>query len=402
MERNPWFKALLVLLTIIAAQHVLWLAWSLATQFADIIMLFFLAWLVAFILNPVAGAVVRAARLPRLAAAALVYAAVLTLVIAGILLAAPLVAAQLAQLGKAIPAYAATIPERLAFWQSELLRLGITVDLNSLYKTDRLPTDLQQWGTVVVQNAVAWATGAASLLFNTFIVLMLSFYFTLDGPRIGRQMMRITPKERRPELRYLLESIDQSFGGFVRGQVALALLCAAVTAIVMYVAGLNYLLIVTIYVFVVMLIPFIGPFLALAPPVLIAFLQLPTPNAVVVAVLLIAVQSAVLNILSPKIMGDALGMHPLVVFLAMLAGAKVAGVAGAIFGVPVAAVVHAMIVFTYRRNRRAPTSRPRRRAATGSKMPAWQARLLRRVISQQRRSVSQHTDQSGIDGIPGD
>ncbi len=378
MERNPWFRALVVLLTIIAALYLLGQAWSLAMQFADIIMLFFLAWLVAFILNPITKLLCHQLGVPRAAGAALVYLAVMGIVVTGGILAAPIVATQLAQLGKALPGYAAAVPEWLASWQADLARLGVYVDLNSIYRTDRLPADLQQAGTIVVQNALGWATSLVSLMFNALIVLMLSFYFTLDSPRIARQALRITPRDRRPEVHHFFDSVDQSFGGFVRGQVVIAVLCAAFTAVVMGVAGLSYILVVSIFVAIVMLIPFIGPFLALMPPVLVAFLQLPTPNAILVTVVLVALQSAVLNVLSPKIMGEALGMHPLLVFLAMLAGAKVAGVAGAVFGVPIAAVINAMAVFMYRRSRPALARRRRRRPASGFVLPPWPQRLLHR------------------------
>jgi predicted PurR-regulated permease PerM len=365
MNDNPWLRILIILLTIIAALYLLGHLWSLAMQLGDIISLFFLAWLVAFLLNPITKLLCRRLRLSRPLAAGVVYLATLSLVIVAFILAIPVLGTQISQLATAAPGYVSGLSDLSASVQQQLSRLGINVEISTFYRPETINAQVQSIGTNMAQNMVSFATGLAAVIFNVLIVFILSFYFTVDGPRMARQALRAAPRVMRPEVHHLFDSIEQSFGGFVRGQVVLALLCTFITAIAMMVAGLPYVLVVGMFVFVAMLIPFIGPFLALAPPLLIGFTQLPLPQAVILAVVLVVLQSTVLNVLSPKIMGEALGIHPLVVFLSMLAGAKVAGVGGAIFGVPIAGVMNAMIIFMYQRAKKGqPYKRMRHRLVT--------------------------------------
>src|SRR4029079_4484288 len=104
--------------------------------------------------------------------------------------------------------------------------------------------------------------------------------------------------------------------------------------------GLPYLAVTTAAAGVLMAIPFFGPFVAWAPPVIVAILAV--PGATLPAVILMGVGwMAVMNILQPRLMQEAVGIHPIVVLGSVLIGSKVAGVTGAIFGIPIAAVLSA-------------------------------------------------------------
>jgi predicted PurR-regulated permease PerM len=98
----------------------------------------------------------------------------------------------------------------------------------------------------------------------------------------------------------------------------------------------------SVFAAVIMVVPFIGPLLALIVPLIIAaFSNLPTSQLLAVVVGLVVLQLVVMNVVAPKVMSQSVGLHPLLVFLALLVGIKEAGIAGAIFGVPVAAVLYA-------------------------------------------------------------
>jgi predicted PurR-regulated permease PerM len=138
--------------------------------------------------------------------------------------------------------------------------------------------------------------------------------------------------------------VRRAFGGFLRGQLVLSGVYGLATAAVMSLAGLDFTLVASVFAAVVMLIPFLGPVLAVLPPALIALLVHPD-RVWWIVVLLAAAQLAVLNVISPRVMSHTVGMHPLLVFVAVLVGAKVAGLWGALFGVPIAGVVVAMVGF---------------------------------------------------------
>ena len=115
------------------------------------------------------------------------------------------------------------------------------------------------------------------------------------------------------------------------------------------VLGLPYVPVIAATAGVLMAIPFFGPFVAWVPPVLVAFVSV--PDATVGTLIGMGVGwFVVMNLVQPRIMADAVGISPIVVFASVLIGSKVAGVAGAIFGLPIAAVISAVFMFSLRRS----------------------------------------------------
>jgi predicted PurR-regulated permease PerM len=116
----------------------------------------------------------------------------------------------------------------------------------------------------------------------------------------------------------------------------------------MTVAGLGFVLVTSLLSAVLMLIPLLGPILALVPPLVIALFQAPGVAPWVLLALLVYEQ-VMINVLMPRIIGEMVGLHPLLVFAALLAGIRLAGVWGALFGIPVAAALSAIALFFYLR-----------------------------------------------------
>ena len=349
LERNPWLRALIVLLVFLAGLYLAGLLWELVMRFGDVIIVFVLAWLLAFALRPLAKALHVGLRFPWVASVALIYllffAVTLTL---GIVL-VPLLVTQMSDLAVAIPNWL----QQLAYWyvekQSTLPEQLQAANLGNILSPRDLAAQAQQMAATIVQNAVALATGVASALVGLVIVLVVSFYFTLDGERLTDRGVHAIPSQYREEVRFLLDSVARSFGGFLRGQLVQAIVYASGTAIVMWIAGLGYIVLSTTIAGLAMVIPFVGPIVALVAPITLAAAQGGPTLAIQVFVALLVLQQIVFNVLAPKVMSEAVGLHPVLVLLAILVGGKAAGLAGAIFGVPVAAVITAMVVYFYRR-----------------------------------------------------
>lgn len=353
MERVPGVRYLVWILTVIG---FLWLAgwlWQLTSYVADILLIFFLAWLVAFVLAPVVSGL-KQLRFPHTAAVLLVYLdLLLVIVIAGILIVPPLTV-QLIQLGTSLPAYAQQVPDVIPVIEERLRGLGLIIDLRSVYRQDTLIQQVSSYGKDLVQNSVGVVSGILSTLFNIILILILSLYIMMDGPRLQEQIIRLIPESWHDEMRFFMESVGRTFGGFLRGQLIQGLVYGLGTAVIMVGAGLEFVLVVSIFSGLIMLIPFLGPFLAIIPAVVIAAFHSPA-TVVIVLVALFILQQLVMNVLAPKIMSESLGMHPLLIFAATLIGVRIAGFWGALFGVPVAGVIQAMGQFFLERRNRQPT-----------------------------------------------
>ena len=351
--RDPWLKALSILGCAIAGFYLVSLLWSVVQEFADIILLFFLAWLVAFVLEPLVGTLVEG-RLPRLAAIGLTYVTLLVWLILSVILLVPALSLQIVEVARNLPAYVeqtttvltavqASVNEWLTGHGSPLL-----IDLKSALNPQELSRRADALGPPILSNAIGFATGAATLLVQVVIMLILSFYFMVDGARLAESVITALPLRAQDDARFLIASIHRAFAGFLRGQMIQSLVGGIGTGLIMSTLQVDYALLSSVVAALVLLIPFLGPVLAVVLPVAIALLTHPEVT-VYLFIALLALQQVIFNVLAPRILSQQVGLHPLLVFFAVLTGARVAGVWGAIFGVPIVAVLTTMISF-YRGN----------------------------------------------------
>jgi predicted PurR-regulated permease PerM len=348
--RDPWLRALSVLGCAIAGVYLVGLLAQIVQEFADIILLFFMAWLVAFVLEPVVGVLVEQTRAPRLAAIGLTYAAMLVLLSLGVILLVPALTLQMVEVVRGLPGYIEQITALLTGIQSNanewLTGHGspVLVDLKSALNPADLSRRADALGPPLLSNVVGFATGAATLLAEVVIMLILSFYFMVDGARLADSLIAAVPLRVQNDARFLVVSIHRAFAGFLRGQVIQSLVGGLGTGVIMSLLHVDYALLSSVVAAVVLLIPFVGPAAAVILPVSIALLTHPEVT-IFLFVALLLLQQAIFNVIAPRILSHQVGLHPLLVFFAVLTGARVAGVWGAIFGVPVVAVFTTMISF---------------------------------------------------------
>lgn len=342
--KDPWIRALVVTMLCIAAVYLAGLVWQIAGQFADIILLFFLAWIISFILEPIVALLYTRARLPRGLAVLATYAAMLVLVSVAIVQFVPPLTSQVIDFANTLPLYAVLINEEALRWQAFAAQHGVYVSAESALSYQEATRYIENLGPLLLSNTVGVATGVANLLFQVFIILILSYYMTLDGHRLTAALLAAIPGSYRDDVRYFFVSVNRAFAGFMRGQVAQAFIYGFATAVVMSMAQLKLVLLSSVAATVFMLLPFIGPFLAMGLPLAVTVVVRPEIFWAVLIALFVA-QQIVVNVVAPRLMSQTVGLHPLLVFLAVLGGAKIAGVWGALFGVPVVGVLAMMASF---------------------------------------------------------
>jgi hypothetical protein len=176
------------------------------------------------------------------------------------------------------------------------------------------------------------------------LVIILSLYMLADSERIVARLKRVVPGRWREEADIFERNVSLAFGGFLRAQIILAAVQTVLTIAVIVLLDLPYGFFIAAASALAMLIPFFGPPLALIPPILAVAIFEPG-LILIVAPLLLIVQTVLVNYIQPRLMREALGMHPLLVLVGLLVGAQVAGVFGALFGIPVLAVLN--VFFNY-------------------------------------------------------
>src|SRR5215831_5494042 len=278
--KDPWLRALSVLGCAIAGFYLASLLWQLIAEFADIILLFFLAWLVAFVLEPVVGTLVDS-HLPRLAAIGMTYLTLLVLLSLGVILFVPALSLQVVDVARNLPNYVDQSTGLLNSIQASanewLTGHGspVLIDLKSALDPQELSRRADALGPPILSNAIGLATGAATLLVQVVIMLFLSFYFMVDGARLAESMIMALPLRAQDDARFLVASIHRAFAGFLRGQMIQSLLGGLGTGLLMWALQVDYALLASVVAAVVLLIPFVGPVIAVVLPVLIALLTHP-------------------------------------------------------------------------------------------------------------------------------
>ncbi|NLJ80200.1 MAG: AI-2E family transporter [Firmicutes bacterium] len=204
------------------------------------------------------------------------------------------------------------------------------------------------------------AGGAAQTLLDglahlVFLLLspILAFYFLRDHQRLRERSLQYIPASSRGEVLIILRDINQALHGFFRGQILVSFSVGLLIYGGLAVLGLRYALFIGFIAGLFDLIPYLGPILGFIPAAVLAFLKSPL-TVLWVLLLFLAANQLESNIIAPKIIGDRVGLHPLVIIFAVLVGGHVMGIAGMLLAVPLAAVLRVLLQYFFKRKLSAP------------------------------------------------
>ena len=314
--------------------------------FSTICLICFLAWLLAFIVSPIVDVVAGRLRIGgRAGAIALVYLVITAGIVALVIGIASIGIAEVNDFLGQTAQTTARVNAALASIQSALRIDPAVVDLQAVF--NRATSTFIPQVTASFTGQIQSIAGATiAVLGDLFIVVILSLYMVAGSRGILDKVSRVVPNRYADELELIERTVSHAFGGFLRTQVTLVLAQVVLTVSVGLVFGLPYLFLTGIVTALAMFIPFFGPPIALFPPLLITALFRPEV-LIPVAVILIGVQTILVNFGQPRLMRHSIGLHPILVLLSLLVGANVAGLWGAIFGIPIVAVVAILVGYFF-------------------------------------------------------
>jgi predicted PurR-regulated permease PerM len=322
-------------------------ATSLFYAFFDILLLFFLAWLLSFALLPLINGVNRLVpRMPQAGGVIIVYLAIVAVLLAVLVQASASLASSINQFIKDAPNLQDQLSNLLTEIQARFSDFGFSVDLQS--QAPEIVKNLQTWAGQLVGPLQSVAVASIGVFGNILILVILSIYIAIDRDDIGAFLLRLVPPSAGNAVRMVEASVSRSFGGFLKTQLIMGLSFGLITAVVTVVFGLPYAAATVFAAGILHAIPFFGPFVSWMPPVAVALLLV--PSAVLPVLIVMGIGWFVtMNVLQPRLMAGAVGIHPIVVLASVVIGSKVAGIAGAIFGIPIAAVLSAFFFYAFER-----------------------------------------------------
>ncbi len=273
---------------------------------------------------------------------------------------APTLIGQSAQFLERLPSYVTKLQELLSQHGAELVaRAKSALDFLGISATpEGAEANLPSAGDLVGQGArwaatllgSLWQGGQAVLGLISLLVItpVVAFYLLLDWPRLVAGLDNLSPINHREIVRGLAREMDLAISGFIRGQALVCLFLGVWYGVGFTMAGLNFGLLIGITAGVLSFIPYVGSLTGLILSVSVALVQGPWSLLGVVLAIQFAGQFIEGNILTPRFVGEAVGLHPVWIMLALLAGGSLAGFTGLILAVPLAAIIGVLIRFGMR------------------------------------------------------
>lgn len=334
---TTWTRRFLIALTILAWFGIAaMMIWALRLIGA-VILLYSVAALLAFVLFPAVKALGRiiGRRVAALVVMALVVAAALAIIY---------------WLGMSLIQQGGVLADRLAFltqpdaiqqipWLAHLLQ-SVGVDPGDV----RLP--VSQWIHELVDgsgNLAGVVGGVVFALVNVVAALTIMTYLLIDGARMIRWLRASTPMVYRPSINFLLDTLNEKMGGFLRGQLLVVVIITIMIGIGGYIIGLPYLAIFVAIVFISEFIPVLGGYVAGTVGVLFGFSHSVAMGLTMIAFTLIMFGVVEGQILIPRITGRAVHVHPLFVLAGLLIGAELFGLPGALFAPAITGVLDVIV-----------------------------------------------------------
>jgi len=328
-------------------------------QLSSVLLPLAIAAIIAFILDPLVDRFERWG-IPRVRALVLVFAVAVTVVIAFMAMVLPPLVLQVVELVSNIPDYLKDFNLKVQDWTTGEGWIKAMVDkLPENWKPDdvwqRYGDVVQSWVTDRVIPFVSnWtmeqARGATSwlgLLIGFFLVPVYVFYFLLEKKMISRSWtdyLPIAESRVKEELVFILSSINDSLIVFFRGQVLVALCVGSLTAVGFMVIGLKYGLLLGAMTGILGIIPYLGVMASIIPALILGVIQFHDWRVLLVAGVFVLVQSAEGWVISPKIIGDRVGMHPLTIIIAIMVGTTLmGGIVGGVLAIPLTAVIRTLM-----------------------------------------------------------
>lgn len=322
-------RAGLVVVGMGLAVYILW-------HIHEVIFLLFLSILLATAIEPIVDRLRRGPFSRGTGVLAVYTAIVLTLAIV-MAIVVPSLAAQ-------SDAFVASIPAKIGALRpyAEQLRPH-ALEEAALQVIDRASESVQNPTVAVDEDSLLQILSAIGHSLISFLtVFFVAFYWLVERASIKRVLLRLVPPSRARGVNIVWLEVEQKLGGWVRGQIMVMLAMAVMTGVGFWVIGLPNPALLGVLAGLAELVPMVGPFLAVAPAVLVA-LGISPWTAFIVLIFAVVAQQIESNLLVPRIMGHAVGVSPLTVMLGILIGAILYGLPGAFLAVPIAGAIQVIV-----------------------------------------------------------
>ncbi|WP_066637770.1 AI-2E family transporter [Desulfolucanica intricata] len=304
-----------------------------------------LAIVFSYLLNPLVTAMEKKGT-SRVWAILIAYLAVFIILAAILMYGVPKLIQQLNKFVDTLPVYIHQVQSFIQAIQSRYAHLELPQGMRQIIQ-QRINW-IEQTLLFMVSRIISGLIGLVSYIFYFLMAPIISFYILKDLELLKEKTEKLLPKRYASDILGLVREIDKVLSSFIRGYFTVCLIVGVLTGLAMALLGIEFALILGIIAGLTELIPYFGPVIGALPALVLAFLKSQWLVLKVIIVVLIIHQLEA-NIISPKILGDRVGLHPLTIIIVILAGGQLGGIMGLLIAVPVAAILKVFIIFAYKK-----------------------------------------------------
>ncbi|OGO77108.1 MAG: hypothetical protein A2Y23_13680 [Clostridiales bacterium GWB2_37_7] len=287
--------------------------------------------ILAYLLNPIVQIFERR-RVRRIYSVLIVYLLFLILILLFALILVPRLVKDIKVLVENLPQYSLQFQSMVKDFQSSYINSNLPQGLKDVI--DESIMNLEDLIIVTLQSLLDSVVNAFSKILNVIIIPVIVFYLLKDAEYFRKQSMLILPKKHRSKAILLFRDIDNAFGKFIRGQIIVASFIGILTTTALSIIDVKYAVFLGLFAGIANVIPYFGPIIGLVPTIIFALFDSPG-KALYASGAFVLIQQIESGILTPKIIGESVGVHPVYVILSLFIGGKLMGIAGMILAVPV-------------------------------------------------------------------
>ncbi|MDU6524047.1 AI-2E family transporter [Enterococcus devriesei] len=343
-----WSVEILIIATfILVSSKIDFIFQPIGTFFTTLFAPILIAGFLYYLLNPLVNLLMKLG-VKRLPAIALIFILLIAIIVLVFMSVIPNLVDQLVSLAKNIPGFV----NNMQTWLQEAANNATRFPLFKELDVDKYISNFDVSAGNLLQQFLGGLTNSLGSLIGkiTTVVLLLItvpfilFYMLKDGEKLVPNVEKVFPEKQRENIKGLLKQLNKTLSDYISGQAIECLFVGTFTFLGYLLIGVDYAFLFGVIAGLTNLIPYLGPYLGLAPALIYTFFDSPY-KALLCVIVVIIVQQIDGNVIYPNVIGKSLNIHPLTIILILLVAGNLAGILGVFLGVPVYAILRTIIVF---------------------------------------------------------
>jgi len=297
----------------------------------------FFAGAIVFLLKPILAFLERKG-VPRTLALVLTYLFFVAIVLIILLVLIPIVTTEVNDLIKTFPAYSRTVEKAFYAYQAKYKTFRLGAQATKIMQS--VLVSLQESTVSALSGIPSFTVSFLSLILDFILAPLIAYFVLLDRANISKGIARIVPEAVRPHALYLAYRLNTAIEGVLTIMLAMAVFVAILCSIGLLIVGIPYAVLLGFFAGFVQIIPYVGPIAGTIPAVVVAWITKSGWYALGIGIYFMALTQIASLVLTPIMMRERVGVHPLIVIVALLLGGALFGFWGVLLAVPAAAVIH--------------------------------------------------------------